>query len=251
MAKAKKKPVVKAKAKTPAKPAKKVAVKAKVTAKATAKPAAKIAAKATAKQAVKPAAKKTTSPVKASATHTASPTKAVEKSIAKPMAPKAAVAPANGKAPLALGASLPEFDMHATGGKMISLGDLVGKKIVLYFYPKDSTPGCTLEGYDFKKLHADFQKKGCLVFGVSREGLKSHEKFKHNCGFPFELLSDEDSKLCNFFKVIGMKSMYGRQYEGIERSTFVFGADGKLKKEWRNVKVPAHAAEVLEFVKSI
>lgn len=150
-----------------------------------------------------------------------------------------------------VGKTLPNLTLGATSGKDVSLSDLKGKKVVLYFYPKDNTPGCTLEGQDFKRLHTQFKKAGCEVFGISRDSLKSHESFKEKCGFPFELLVDVDEKLCAHFKVVVMKNMYGRKYEGIERSTYVVDVDGTVVKEWRKVKVTGHADEVLEFVKSI
>jgi peroxiredoxin Q/BCP len=121
---------------------------------------------------------------------------------------------------------------------------------VIYFYPKDNTPGCTAEGEQFRDLHPRFAELGCAIVGVSRDSLKSHEGFKAKMGFPFELLSDLEEKACKLFGVMKMKNMYGRQVRGIERSTFVVGPDGVLRREWRGVKVPGHAAEVLAFVKS-
>jgi peroxiredoxin Q/BCP len=150
-----------------------------------------------------------------------------------------------------VGKTIPAFNLPATGGRAISAKDLKGKKAVIYFYPKDSTPGCTLEGHDFTKLHREFQKENAEVFGVSRDSLKSHEKFKTAQKYSFDLLSDEEEKLCAIFGVIKMKNMYGKQVRGIERSTFVIDADGKLVKEWRGVRVPGHAEEVLEFVRSL
>lgn len=141
-----------------------------------------------------------------------------------------------------------DFEADATGGHKIRLRDLRGRNVVLYFYPKDSTPGCTLEGRDFSELHARFKRRNTVIFGVSRDSLASHEKFKSRQGFAFELLSDPDGTLCRKFDVIREKSLYGRKYMGIERSTFLIDAQGKLRAEWRDVKVKGHAAEVLESV---
>ncbi len=145
--------------------------------------------------------------------------------------------------------TLPE--LSATGGANVALASLTGKKVVLYFYPKDNTPGCTTEGIDFARLHADFVAAGAVVLGVSRDSVKSHEGFKCKHAFPFELLSDADESLCEALDVIKMKNMYGKQVRGIERSTFVFDAAGKLVREWRGVKVADHAQEVLAFVQSL
>jgi peroxiredoxin Q/BCP len=122
--------------------------------------------------------------------------------------------------------------------------------VVLYFYPKDNTPGCTTEGAQFRDLHPRFVKAGATVYGVSRDSLKSHENFKAKMGFPFELLSDESEKICDQFGVLKMKNMYGRKVRGIERSTFVIGRDRVIRREWRGVKVPGHAQEVLDFVEA-
>jgi peroxiredoxin Q/BCP len=122
--------------------------------------------------------------------------------------------------------------------------------VVLYFYPKDNTPGCTTEGAQFRDLHPRFVKAGAAVYGVSRDSLKSHENFKAKMGFPFELLSDESEKICDQFGVLKMKNMYGRKVRGIERSTFVIGRDRVIRREWRGVKVPGHAQEVLDFVEA-
>ncbi|WP_026259316.1 peroxiredoxin [Uliginosibacterium gangwonense] len=146
---------------------------------------------------------------------------------------------------------LPSLTLPATGGQSISLSSLLGRKVVLYFYPKDNTPGCTTEGIDFGRLHAEFAAAGAAVFGVSRDDMKSHENFKCKFTFPFELLSDEDEKLCEALDVIKMKNMYGKQVRGIERSTFVFDAAGKLVREWRGVKVEGHAQEVLDYISSL
>lgn len=141
--------------------------------------------------------------------------------------------------------------LPATGGAQVSLAAQQGKKVVVYFYPKDNTPGCTTEGIDFARLHPDFVAAGAVVFGVSRDSVKSHEGFKCKFEFPFELLSDVDEKLCEAFGVMKLKNMYGKQVRGIERSTFVFDAAGKLAREWRGVKVDGHAQEVLECVCSL
>jgi peroxiredoxin Q/BCP len=141
-----------------------------------------------------------------------------------------------------------DFTADATGDQEIRLKDLRGKHVVLYFYPKDSTPGCTQEGLDFKGLHAKFKRQKAVILGVSRDTLASHEKFKAKQGFPFELLSDPDEKLCRKFDVIREKTLYGRKFMGVERSTFLIDAEGKLRQEWRKVKVKGHAAEVLESV---
>ena len=145
--------------------------------------------------------------------------------------------------------NLPE--VASTGDATVSLASLTGKKVVLYFYPKDNTPGCTTEGIDFARQHADFAAAGVVVLGVSRDSVKSHEGFKCKYEFPFELLSDADESLCEAFGVIKMKNMYGKQVRGIERSTFVFDAAGKLAREWRGVKVPGHVDEVLVFVRTL
>jgi thioredoxin-dependent peroxiredoxin len=135
---------------------------------------------------------------------------------------------------------------EATGDKKIRLKDLRGKNVVIYFYPRDSTPGCTQEGLDFKELHAKFKRLNTVILGVSRDSIASHEKFKAKQGFPFDLLSDPDEKLCQKFDVIHEKTLYGRKFMGVVRSTFLIDKDGKLREEWRKVKVKGHAAEVLE-----
>ena len=142
---------------------------------------------------------------------------------------------------------VPDFQAAATGGE-VQLSKLKGNAVVLYFYPKDNTPGCTTEGIDFAANQAKFKRAGAVIFGVSRDSMKSHEGFKAKLGFPFELISDPDESLCQLFGVIKMKNMYGRQVRGIERSTFLIGPDGKLVREWRKVKVEGHAAEVLAAV---
>jgi len=143
-----------------------------------------------------------------------------------------------------------DFTAESTGGPF-KLSAQKGHPVVLYFYPKDNTPGCTVEGTQFRDLYPQFKKLGAVIVGCSRDSLKSHEGFKAKMGFPFELLSDADEKLCSAFGVIKMKNMYGKKVRGIERSTFVIDGAGKLAKEWRGVKVPGHAEEVLEFVKTL
>ena len=140
------------------------------------------------------------------------------------------------------------FSSDATGDKKLRLRELRGQNVVLYFYPKDSTPGCTQEGLDFKELHAKFRRQKTVILGASRDSLASHEKFKAKQGFPFDLLSDPDEKLCKKFDVIHEKSLYGRKFMGVVRSTFLIDKDGKLRAEWRKVKVKGHAEEVLESV---
>ena len=144
-----------------------------------------------------------------------------------------------------LGAKVPKFSGSMTSNKTFRLSDFQGKNIVLYFYPKDSTPGCTNESIQFSELAKSFEKKNCVIFGISRDSLKSHENFKEKYQLVFELISDADEKICNMFDVIKMKNMYGKQVRGIERSTFLIDASGKVAKEWRKVKVEGHAAEVL------
>lgn len=144
-----------------------------------------------------------------------------------------------------------DFTAEATGDKKIRLKDLRGQNVVIYFYPKDSTPGCTTEGRDFSALHAKFRRANTVILGVSRDSIASHEKFKDKQGFKFDLLSDPDEVLCKKFDVIHEKTLYGRKFMGVVRSTFLIDADGKLRKEWRNVKVKGHAEEVLEAAKSL
>ncbi len=151
----------------------------------------------------------------------------------------------------ALGRVVADFTCAATGDKKIRLKDLRGQNVVLYFYPKDSTPGCTQEGLDFKKLHATFRRQKTVILGVSRDSVASHEKFKAKQGYPFDLLSDHDEKLCGKFDVIHEKTLYGRKFMGVVRSTFLIDATGKLRAEWRKVKVNGHAVEVLAAVKEI
>ena len=143
------------------------------------------------------------------------------------------------------------FTAAATRNKTIQLKELRGKNVVIYFYPKDSTPGCTTEGRDFSALHAKFRRQNTVIFGVSRDSITSHEKFREKQGFVFDLISDPDEKLCKQFDVIQEKSLYGRKFMGVVRSTFLIDENGKLRQEWRKVKVKGHAEEVLDAVKAL
>jgi peroxiredoxin Q/BCP len=151
-------------------------------------------------------------------------------------------------AKLSIGKKVPDFTLPATGDQDLSLSDFKGKNVVVYFYPKDSTPGCTLEGKDFRDQINKFRRRKTAIFGISRDSIKSHENFKAKQGFPFELLSDADEKVCKLFDVIREKNMYGRKVMGIERSTFLLDAKGVLRREWRKVKVKGHVDEVLEAI---
>jgi peroxiredoxin Q/BCP len=146
---------------------------------------------------------------------------------------------------------VPNFELPATSDQTVRLSALKGKNVVIYFYPKDSTPGCTLEGQDFRDNHRKFARAKTVVFGVSRDSLRSHNNFKAKQEFPFELLSDEDETLCKLFDVIKLKNMYGKKVRGIERSTFLIDAKGVLRQEWRKIKVAGHAEEVLEAAKAL
>jgi len=152
---------------------------------------------------------------------------------------------------VALNAAVPDFSAPMTGGQTFKLSDYKGKNIVLYFYPKDNTPGCTTEGIRFRELYPDFQRANCEIFGVSRDSLRSHEGFKAKLEMPFELISDPDEAVCNLFDVMQVKTMYGKQVRGVDRCTFIIDGSGKLVKEWRGVKVPGHVDEVLEFMKAL
>ncbi|MGA8004496.1 MAG: peroxiredoxin [Burkholderiales bacterium] len=149
------------------------------------------------------------------------------------------------------GKAVKDFTLPSTGGKTFRLSSTLGKKVVLYFYPKDNTPGCSAEGADFRDRYKAFAKADCEVYGVSRDSLKSHESFKAKMKFPFDLLSDAEETVCTQFGVIKLKNMYGRQVRGIERSTFVLDRNGVIAREWRGVKVPGHTEEVLNFVKAL
>jgi len=144
-----------------------------------------------------------------------------------------------------------DFSLPSTDGTSFELSKTKHKFLVLYFYPKDNTPGCTAEGMQFRDLHQEFQKLGCGIYGISRDSLKSHERFKAKFDFPYELLSDAEEKACALFGVIKMKNMYGKKVRGIERSTFVLDRERVIRREWRGVKVPGHAQEILDFVKSL
>ena len=145
----------------------------------------------------------------------------------------------------------PDFEVPGTGGKNFRLSGARGHPLVLYFYPKDNTPGCTTEGQQFRDLYPQFQKLNCMVYGISRDSIKSHENFKARMQFPFDLLSDAEEKACKLFDVMKMKNMYGRKVRGIERSTFAIDASGIVRREWRGVKVPGHVQEVLDFVNTL
>ena len=150
-----------------------------------------------------------------------------------------------------IGKKVEEFSIPATGEKYLSLSDFKDKNLVIYFYPRDSTPGCTLEGQNFRDLYEAFQDANTEILGVSRDSLKRHENFKCKQEFPFDLLSDEDEALCNQFDVIHEKNMYGRKVMGIVRSTFLIDGKGVLRQQWRKVRVKGHVDEVLEAVKSL
>ena len=146
---------------------------------------------------------------------------------------------------------VPDFQLPATNGKTFQSSNYLGKNMVIYFYPKDATPGCTTQGIQFRDKYADFQASNTEIFGISRDNLKSHENFKAKFSFPFELLADTEELACTLFSVIKMKNMYGKQVRGIERSTFIIDQNGVLIKEWRGVKVDGHIEEVLNFIKSL
>src|ERR1700716_1180857 len=150
-----------------------------------------------------------------------------------------------------LGKPVPDFSLPSTGNTTFDLASARGSKLVLYFYPKDNTPGCTQQGSDFRDAYKAFQKASCEIKGISRDSVKSHEPFKAKMKFPFELLADPDEKVCEQFGVMKLKNMYGKKVRGIERSTFVLDRDRVLRREWRGVKVPGHAQEVLDFVKTV
>ncbi len=150
-----------------------------------------------------------------------------------------------------VGLKVPDFEIASTGNTTFRLSARAGRTLVLYFYPKDNTPGCTTEGEQFRDLHKEFAGIDCTVLGVSRDTVKSHENFKSKMSFPFDLLADPEEVLCQQFGVMKLKNMYGKQVRGIERSTFVIDHAGKVCKQWRGVKVPGHAQEVLEFVRTL
>lgn len=150
-----------------------------------------------------------------------------------------------------LNETIPNFSTQATSDKQLTNADLLGKKTVIYFYPKDNTPGCTTEGQDFRDHMAEFEANNTVVYGVSRDSMKTHENFKAKQCFPFELISDPDESFCKLFDVIQLKKLYGKEYMGIDRSTFLIDEKGVLQKEWRSVKVKGHVAEVLEACKAL
>lgn len=152
---------------------------------------------------------------------------------------------------LEVGKKVPAFKLAATGEQLISLSSLKGKNIILYFYPKDNTPGCTREGQDFRDNISKFKRQNCVILGISRDSIRTHENFKNKQQFPFDLLSDSDEVLCSLFDVIKMKNMYGKQVRGIERSTFLINDKATLKQQWRKVKVDGHVDEVLAAVKKL
>jgi peroxiredoxin Q/BCP len=147
--------------------------------------------------------------------------------------------------------AVPDFHLPATSGTTFQLANHLGKNLVIYFYPKDSTPGCTTQGIQFRDAYADFQACNTEIFGISRDNIKSHENFKTKFSFPFELLADTEEVVCTLFSVMKMKNMYGKQVRGVERSTFIIDKNGVLVKEWRGVKVDGHVAEVLNFIQSL
>lgn len=150
-----------------------------------------------------------------------------------------------------LNKTLPAFTAQATSDQTVTNDSIAGKNVVFYFYPKDNTPGCTTEGQDFRDAAAEFEKANTVIFGISRDSLRTHENFKAKHAFPFELISDPDEAFCKLFDVIKLKKLYGKEYMGIERSTFLVNAEGVLVKEWRKVKVKEHVSEVLEAAKAL
>jgi thioredoxin-dependent peroxiredoxin len=214
-------------------------------AKTTAKPKSKTIAKPASKPAAKPASRLAAKPASKLAAKPAS------KLAAKPRA-KATAAPASSsQAPVALGKKVPPFTAEATSGRVVSSKSLAGQPYVLYFYPKDDTPGCTTEGRDFAARYAEFRRLGVEVLGVSRDSIASHEKFRAKHELPFDLIADPDEKLCRLFDVIKEKSLYGRKFMGVERSTFLIDAAGVLDAEWRKVKVSGHVENVLQAARSL
>lgn len=189
---------------------------------------------------------------KAKALRKRGPAKA-KRGAARPKAvPKSAKrrAPATKRAPARV-TSLPDMEVETTSGGRLNLASLKGRNVVLYFYPKDDTPGCTTEGCEIRDRYADFERHDTVVYGVSRDGVDSHERFKAKFGFPFELIADPDEKLCRAFGVIQQKSLYGRSYMGVDRSTFIFDRNGALRKEFRNVKAAGHADQILEEIRKL
>jgi peroxiredoxin Q/BCP len=147
--------------------------------------------------------------------------------------------------------TVPDFELPSTGDKTFRLSQQRGRTLVLYFYPKDNTPGCTEEGIQFRDRYTEFQNANCSIYGISRDSVRSHEGFKAKMTFPFDLLSDADERVCEMFGVMKMKNMYGKKVRGVERSTFVIDRAGVVRKEWRGVRVPDHAQAVLDVVKTL
>lgn len=152
---------------------------------------------------------------------------------------------------MTLNAAVSDLQLHVTGDRQVPLSSYLGKQLILYFYPKANTPGCTQEGLDFKAAFAKFRRQSTIILGISRDSLKAQQAFKKKQGFPFDLVSDKNEALCAAFNVIKLKNMYGKQVRGIERSTFLFDPLGGLRKEWRDVKVKGHVEEVLAAVKAL
>jgi thioredoxin-dependent peroxiredoxin len=184
-----------------------------------------------------------------SAAKTKAKPKPKAKAKAKPMQPPGPKGPKSAR--VALGRKVPAFKVPATSGRSIALKDALGSTLVLYFYPRDNTPGCTLEGRQFAALAPQFTQAGVTLYGVSRDSLASHERFRAQHGLTFDLLSDADERLCALFDVIREKNMYGRKVLGVERSTFLIDGAGVLRREWRRVKVEGHAQEVLDAARSL
>src|SRR5688572_1649506 len=176
---------------------------------------------------------------------------ATKKAAAKPVAAPAKSAAKQGGGKVAVGKKIPAFSSLVTGGGNWKSSAAAGKNLVIYFYPRDNTPGCTKEGEAFRDLASAFAKVNTAILGVSPDSIASHEKFKAKFGFPFELLSDEEQQLCQLFDVYKEKSLYGRKFMGVERSTFLIDSSGVLRQEWRKVKVPGHAEAVLEAAKAL
>jgi peroxiredoxin Q/BCP len=227
-----------------------MAKKAKVKA-STKKPTAK-AAKANKTNTSKKVAltKKTQAAKKVTVSKKATATKKVALKASKQKGIKSVQSQVGALPAVSLGQLVPDFSLSATGAKQFQLSAMKGKKIVLYFYPKDATPGCTIEGHDFTKLHNEFKSKNAEVYGVSRDSISSHEKFKDKQCYSIDLISDPEEKICRTFGVIKTKNMYGKKVLGIERSTFVIDENGQLEKEWRGVSVEGHAQEVLDYLGS-
>lgn len=206
--------------------------------KKTTKKAAKKVTKKTSKKTVKKTAKKATKKITKKAVK--KPARKAIKKLGPVSAPQVQV-----------GGVVPDFEAPATGMQSVKLSDFRGKKLILFFYPKDSTPGCTIEGHDFSNLKGNFEIKNVVVYGVSRDSLTSHENFKSKQNYSVDLISDSDEKLCKIFGTIKNKNMYGKIVQGLDRSTFVIDESGRLIKEWRGVKVDGHAQEVLDYINSL